>query len=62
MKSNPASPYPVRSAEKIEVIRTESVWGKGVKEDPIRIVTQYWSLDGRELAKVDTWTARQEEE
>ena len=27
--------------------------GKGVEGDPIRIITQYWSMDGDLLAEVD---------
>jgi hypothetical protein len=44
---------PIHSIEVIQVIRTEAVRGKGADEDPSRIVTQYWSLDGQLLAEVD---------
>ncbi len=38
----------------IEVIESTIMRrGKGVEGDPIRIITQYWSLDGRLLAEVD---------
>jgi len=56
-----AEPYPVRSVEKIEVIRTTAVYGQGHEGSPIRIVFQYWTLDGEILAKVDTWQPRKED-
>jgi len=38
----------------IHVIRTElSKRGEGTEEDPIRLIVQYWSLDGELLAEVD---------
>lgn len=33
-------------AEMVEVIKTETVEGKGVKEDPVRTVVRYWDKDG----------------
>lgn len=42
----------VREAEVIKVIRVLFVRGDG-KEDCIRGVTQYWSLDGKLLAEDD---------
>jgi len=40
----------------MKVIRTDILRrGKGTKESPIRIIIQYWSLDGELLAEVDTW-------
>lgn len=42
------------AAKVIQVIETKLLRrGKGVESDPIRIVTQYWSLDGELLAEVD---------
>lgn len=38
----------------IQVIETSILRrGKGVIGDPIRVITQYWSLDGKLLAEVD---------
>ncbi len=44
----------VNKAELIEVIKTESVCGKGTEESPVRVVIEYWSLEGELLARVDT--------
>lgn len=41
-------------AEVIQVIKTESAIGKGIPEDPVRIIYQYWDFKGRLLAKHDT--------
>ena len=40
----------IRSAQVIQVIRTESKAGAGTEDDPNRIVIQYWSTDGSLLA------------
>ncbi len=45
----------VNTVELIEVIKTESVCGKGTEEDPVRVVIEYWSLEGELLARVDTY-------
>ena len=37
----------------VEVIRTETLYGEGVEEDPMRIITQYWTMDGKEIARED---------
>ena len=38
----------------MQVIRTNILTlGTGVKDDPYRRVTQYWSLDGELLAQID---------
>lgn len=38
----------------IEVIETHlTLRGKGIDGDPIRRVTQYWSLDGKLLFEID---------
>jgi len=39
------------SAEVIQVIRTTALKGSGTSKDPVRIVTQYWSLEGILLAE-----------
>lgn len=41
----------VRVIQVVETTLTRR--GKGIESDPIRIVRQYWSLDGRLLAEVD---------
>ena len=43
-----------KSAKVIQVIETKSKKGLGIKEDPIRVVTQYWDLKGNFLAEKDT--------
>lgn len=48
-----ARPRGTDSARVIQVIVTEAIEGRGVDGDPVRIVHQYWSLDGELLAKVD---------
>ncbi len=45
----------VNKTELIEVIKTESVCGKGTEESPVRIIIEYWSLEGELLARVDTF-------
>ena len=39
-----------RSARLVEVIEVRTCVGKGTQENPKRIVTEYWSLDGKLLA------------
>lgn len=41
------------SAKVIQVIETKSARGAGTDEQPSRIVTQYWTLDGKFLAEFD---------
>ena len=43
------------SARVIKVIEVVMRAGKGTEEDPNRLVTQYWSLDGKLLATVDSF-------
>ena len=38
----------------IKVIRTESIIGRGIPEDPVRYIYQYWDFKGNMLAKHDT--------
>ena len=48
--------FGIRDAEVIQVIRTTlERRGEGVENDPIRRITQYWTLDGDLLAEVDPW-------
>ena len=41
-------------AKVMKVIRTESTIGRGIPEDPVRLIYQYWDLKGNLLAKNDT--------
>jgi hypothetical protein len=42
------------NARVIQVIETGlDLRGKGVEGDPVRRITQYWTLDGELLAEVD---------
>lgn len=41
------------SAKVIQVIETKAKRGLGIEKDPVREVTQYWSLDGKFLAERD---------
>lgn len=38
-------------AKVVQVIRTETVEGKGTKESPICRITRYWTLDGELLSE-----------
>lgn len=46
-------PDGIKSAKVIQVIETKAKRGLGTKKDPVRIVTQYWDLDGNFLAEAD---------
>lgn len=46
-------PDGTKSAKVIQVIETKAKRGLGTKKDPVRIVTQYWDLDGNFLAEAD---------
>lgn len=41
-------------AEVINVIKTTSLLGRGIPEDPVRYIYQYWDFEGNLLAKHDT--------
>lgn len=41
------------SARVISVIETKALRGEGSTEDPCRIVTQYWDMEGKLLAEND---------
>lgn len=41
-------------AEVIQVIKTESIIGRGIQEDPVRPIYQYWDFEGNLLASYDT--------
>ncbi len=42
-----------KSARIILVIETKAERGFGIEKDPVREVTQYWSLEGKLLAERD---------
>lgn len=42
-------------AKQIVVIYTQTLRGEGVEENPLRLIDQYWSLDGELLAEKDEW-------
>ena len=46
-------PRGVDSAKVILVIETKSARGAGTPEQPTRLVTEYWSLEGVKLAEYD---------
>lgn len=48
-----ARPRGTDSAKVIQVIETKACVGRGTEQDPNRVVTQYWSLEGKLLAKDD---------
>ena len=41
----------IKSVQIIPVIETKSTRGNGTSADPIRIVTQYWTTDGKLIAE-----------
>lgn len=57
MKQQPIVPHLQRNHDYARVIQVVETTlerrGKGVEGDPIRIITQYWSMDGELLAEVD---------
>lgn len=46
-------PDGTKSAKVIHVIETTAVRGLGIEKDPVRMVTQYWDLEGNFLAERD---------
>lgn len=48
-----ARPTPLDSAKVIQVIQTVTAKGNGTEQNPNRLVTEYWSLDGKRLAVND---------
>lgn len=49
---------PIESAKVIRVIEIREVRGSGANNDPVRVATSYWSLDGKKLAERDPAHAR----
>ena len=46
-------PNKIENAKLITVIETKSTRGDGTSASPTRVVTQYWSVDGKFLAESD---------
>ena len=44
------APNPVTIAKVIRVIEIREVRGDGTHDDPVRVATSYWSMDGKQLA------------
>ena len=53
MDLDAAPPFPVRSIEKVEMVVTRALWGKGIEGSTLREVTQYWTLDGECVFTLD---------
>lgn len=49
-----ARPRGTDKAEVIKVIKTTSILGRGIEEDPVRYIYQYWDFEGNLLAQNDT--------
>lgn len=49
-----ARPRGTDKAEVIQVIKTTSILGKGIKEDPVRYIYQYWDFEGNLIASHDS--------
>lgn len=45
----------VDNAKIIEVIRVVSTIGTGTEKDPVRLIFQYWTLDGKLLTSKDSY-------
>lgn len=54
MEENINYPRGTDRARVIKVIVTESTIGNGTKENPVRLIYQYWDLKGNLLAMHDT--------
>lgn len=48
-----ARPRGADSARMVLVVETKAIAGRGVEGDPVRLVTQYWSPEGKLLAVND---------
>ena len=62
MAERTARPRGTDKARVIRVIVTESLLGRGTADDPVSIISQYWSLDGRLLADSRLTDVRKEYE
>ena len=43
------------SARVIQVIETRAARGSGETDQPTRVVTEYWTLDGKKIAECDPY-------
>lgn len=59
--NNTLYPRGVDSAKVICVIETKTARGAGTKEQPSRIITEYWDLNGKKLAENDPIFAQEDE-
>jgi len=63
MDKRPVILQEVRSAKLVSVIVVVFKRGAGIEDDPVRLVTQYWSMDGCLLAECDSeqapWLVRE---
>lgn len=50
----------IRRARRVEVLEMTRVKGNGSKADPHRLVTLYYTLEGKFLAERDPWKEQQE--
>lgn len=49
----------VREVKMMEVIHVVSFEGEGIKENPARLINEYYSKDGALLATKDEWLERE---
>nr|DAG73005.1 MAG TPA: hypothetical protein [Caudoviricetes sp.] len=49
----------VRQVKMMEVIHVVSYEGEGTKENPARLIDEYYSKEGALLAKKDEWLERE---
>jgi len=58
LEKSPAYQRADNSARILTVIETTNMTrGNGTEEDPVRVVTQYWTLDGTLLVEVDSYSS-----
>ena len=53
---------PDQSAVVVQLIKTTSTRGLGTDANPVRIITQYWTLEGDFLFEFDPFTCVQQTE
>lgn len=53
---------PDQSAVVVQLIKTTSTRGLGTDANPVRIITQYWTLEGDFLFEFDPLTCAQQPE
>jgi len=56
-RANYKYPRGCNSARVIRVIETRSPRGSGMSsDDPVRVVTEFWTLEGKKFAEIDPYT------